>query len=51
MKILYLHLHNFSHIYSGLGVRDVYLDFYENTKVINVIIASYAPLKMHVVIY
>lgn len=45
MKILYLHLHNFSHIYSGLGVRDVYLDFYENTKVINVIIGKMGSCK------
>lgn len=45
MKILYLHLHNFTHIYSGLGVRDVELDFRDNTKVINVIIGKMGSCK------
>lgn len=45
MKILYLHLHNFAHIYSGLGVRDVYLDFYQNNKVINVLIGKMGSCK------
>lgn len=45
MKILYLHLHNFAHIYSGLGVRDVELDFRDNSKVINVIIGKMGSCK------
>lgn len=45
MKILYLHLKNFSHIYSGLGVRDIYLNFRDNTKVINVIIGKMGSCK------
>ncbi len=45
MKILYLHLHNFAHIYSGLSVRDVELDFRDNSKVINVIIGKMGSCK------
>ena len=45
MKIQYLHLHNFAHVYSGLGVRDIYLDFSQNHKVINVIIGKMGSCK------
>lgn len=45
MKILYLQLHNFTHIYSGLGIRDITLDFRENAKVINVIIGKMGSCK------
>lgn len=45
MKILYLKLHNFAHIYSGLGVKDVCLDFYQNDKVINILIGKMGSCK------
>lgn len=45
MKIQYLHLHNFAHVYSGLGIRDIYLDLSKNHKVINVIIGKMGSCK------
>lgn len=45
MKILYLKLKNFLHIYSGLNKTEIELDFSKNNKVINVIIGKMGSCK------
>lgn len=45
MKILRLYLKNFKHIESGLGLREVSLDFRNNDKVINIFIGKMGSCK------
>ena len=45
MRITYLKLVNFLHIYSGLNKTEVELNFRENRKVINIIIGKMGSCK------